>query len=114
MDFAVLFSKASVQHRMSNKFGVGFDNVPGFGAGGFDHFQILDRFHAEVGDAPLLGAGEGAGAAVLEVELGQFEAVGRFSQSFETFKNLLRMTLSTDEAVWLVRTTEDAAAELVE
>ena len=54
---------------------VGVDQTQGFGAGGFDHFNIFDRFHGNISDSPLLFAIEFTGTAELEIELGELEAV---------------------------------------
>ena len=37
------------------KGGVAFNKFVGFGAGSFDHLDVFDGFHAEVGESPLFG-----------------------------------------------------------
>ena len=70
MDFESGGGEVLAKHGVFGEEGIVLNNFRRFGAGGFDHFQILDRFHAKVGEAPLLVAGEFAGAALGEVEFG--------------------------------------------
>lgn len=48
MDFSLLGLETCLDERILCELGIFFDETAGFGASGFDHFQILDGFHAEV------------------------------------------------------------------
>ena len=45
-----------VEEGMGGESRVGVNDFCRLGAGGFNHFEILERFHADVGYAPLLAA----------------------------------------------------------
>lgn len=61
---------------------ISFNNPRRFFASGFDHFQVFDGFHAEVGEAPLLVASKFASAALLQIKFGEFKTVFSGFQSF--------------------------------
>ncbi len=60
---------------MMCELGVDGYELLGFGAGGFDHFDIFNRFHTEIGDTPLLATTELSRPTEHEVELGKFKPI---------------------------------------
>ena len=95
--------------------GAGGEGV-GFGAGELEERAIAEEIgDAELRGACLAGAEELAGAALLEVKLGEGEAVGGGDEGVEAgFRSFGDAIAGDEEAVALLRATADAAAELME
>ena len=88
----------------------------GFDLGEFEDGAVAEEVgDAELGQAGLAGAEELAGAALLEVEFGEFEAVLRGDHGVEAGFGLLGDAVAGHEdAVALGGAAADASAELVE
>lgn len=80
------FLDAFAEEWIGGKVGVFGDDARCFGAGGFYHFYIFDRFHAEVGDAPLLATAELARPAEHKVKLGEFKTALCGRERFEALE----------------------------
>ncbi len=97
--------------------GVGRDGEGlGFGAGEFEERSVAEEIgDAKLGGACLARAEELPGAALLQVELGESEAIGGGDEGVEAGLGRLGDALAGDEqAIALVGTAADAAAELME
>jgi len=86
-----------------------------FGFGEFEHAAVADEARdAEVGQAGLFGAEELAGAALLEVEFGEFEAVLGTHHGVEAeFGFGAYLVAGHEDAVAFGGAAADATAELV-
>ena len=90
-------------------------NGEGFFAGEFEEFAIAQRIgNVEAEFAGLAGAKEFAGAAKLQIGLGNFETVGGADHGFETSASFIGEARGRNEdAGGFLRAAADASAQLV-
>src|SRR6185436_10075605 len=84
-------------------------------AGFFDDGGVAEHVgDAEGGEAVLAGAKQVAGAAELEVDFGEAEAVGGFGEGVQSLCSIVGLRDGEDAGEAGVAAAADAAAELVE
>ena len=93
--------------------GVAVEDAGGFVAGAYQDVAVGEAGHFEGGEAALTGAEEVTGAAELEVDFGEFEAVVVLFDGFEALAGVVGGVFGQEEAVALVGAAPDASAELV-
>ncbi len=93
--------------------GVSVEDAGGFVAGVDEDVFVNEAGHFEVGEAALTGAEEVAGAAELEVDFGEFEAIVMLFDGFEALGGVFGGRFGEEEAEALVGAASDASAELV-
>src|SRR3990167_1440583 len=85
------------------EFLIDFDKCLRFAPRRFNQSQILKRFHADVGNAPLLAPPEFAGTPLEEVLLGEFKSVFCGSERFEPCERALAARFGADKTICLMR-----------
>ena len=103
MDFNGFGIQVSLDEQMILKFWIRFNKFCRFESSGFDHFQVPDCFHTEVGDAPLLGAREYACSALSKVEFSELETVLGGLEGLEPVESFTWLIFGEDKTIWLMR-----------
>ena len=93
--------------------GVAVEDTSGLVSGVDEDVAVGEAGHFEAGEAALAGAEEVAGAAELEVDFGELEAVVVLFDGFEALAGVVGRVFRQQQAVAFVGATSDASAELV-
>jgi len=102
-----------VEEGMGGESRVGVNDFCRLGAGGFNHFEILERFHADVGESRLRGAAERPRATDLQIFLRKLKTILRIHHRLKPRHARGASAAQEEEAVRLLVAPGHAAAELV-
>src|SRR3569833_3027565 len=98
MDLLLRAQRYLAESRVAGEFRIALDKRFCFRARRLDELQVLERFHCDVGHAPLAAPDEFARAAQREIVFGELESVLRGRERLEAVLSVLAVRLREREA----------------